>query len=167
MWLEPQARDWILVGVAEGTAAYNTISDNMQSAADAGLEDGYADDGRVAFFAKGAIKGEFLLTAAYDSAREHEFEKDHLLGVVEPDRFYTLYGDATEQRFEAATTRKLFVKLERRQFAALFGDFETGLTVTELSRYSRTFTGFKSDYAGEHFGYTRVRGRIRAGLREG
>ena len=127
----------------------------MQSAADAGsARKATPTTAAIAFFAKGAIKGEFLLTAAYDSAREHEFEKDRLLGVVEPDRFYTLYGDATEQRFEAATTRKLFVKLERRQFAALFGDFETGLTVTELSRYSRTFTGFKSDYAGEHFGYT-------------
>jgi uncharacterized repeat protein (TIGR01451 family) len=154
VWLEPAARDWILVGIAEGTAAHKRIADNMQSAADAGLEEGYSEDGRVAFFAKGAIKGEYLLTAAYDSAREHELEKDHLLGAVEPDRFYTLYGDATEQRFEAATTRKLFLKLERRQFAALFGDFETALTVTELSRYSRTFTGFKSDYAGEHFGYT-------------
>ena len=154
VWLEPQARDWILVGLTENTAAYRTISDNMQSAADAGLEEGYGTDGRVAFFAKGAIKGEYLLTAAYDSARDHEVAKDSLLGVVEPDRFYTLYGDATEQRFEAATSRKLFVKLERRQFAALFGDFETGLTLTELTRYSRTFTGLKSDYAGERFGYS-------------
>ncbi len=154
VWLEPAARDWILVGIAEGTAAHKRISDNMQSAVDAGVEEGYSEDGRIAFFAKGAIKGEYLLTAAYDSAREHEIEKDKLLGAVEPDRFYTLYGDATEQRFEAATARKLFLKLERRQFAALFGDFETGLTVTELSRYSRTFTGFKSDYAGERFGYT-------------
>jgi uncharacterized repeat protein (TIGR01451 family) len=154
VWLEPMARDWILVGLTESTAAYRTISDNMQSAADAGLEEGYSSDGRVAFFAKGAIKGEYLLTAAYDSARDHEETKDSLLGVVEPDRFYTLYGDATEQRFEAATSRKLFVKLERRQFAALFGDFETGLTLTELTRYSRTFTGLKSDYAGERFGYS-------------
>jgi uncharacterized repeat protein (TIGR01451 family) len=154
VWLEPQARDWILVGIAEGTAAYRTISDNMQAAADVGLEEGYADAGRVAFFAKGAVKGEFLLTAAYDSAREHGEAKERLLGAVEPGRFYTLYGDATEQRFEAATARKLFLKLERRQFVALFGDFETGLTVTELSRYSRTLTGLKSDYAGEHFGYS-------------
>ena len=154
VWLEPQARDWILVGIAEGTATYNKISDNMQTAADAGLEEGYEKDGRVAFFAKGAIKGEYLLTAAYDSAREHEEAKDQLMGGVEPNRFYTLYGDATEQRFEAATSRKLYVKVERRQFAAMFGDFETGLTITELSRYSRTLTGFKSDYAGDHFGYS-------------
>ena len=58
VWLEPQARDWILVGLTESTAAYRTISDNMQSAADAGLEEGYASDGRVAFFAKGAVKDE-------------------------------------------------------------------------------------------------------------
>jgi uncharacterized repeat protein (TIGR01451 family) len=154
VWLEPQARDWVLVGLTENTAAYRTISDNMQSAADAGLEEGYSSDGRVAFFAKGAIKGEYLLTAAYDSARDHDVAKDKLLGAVEPDRFYTLYGDATEQRFEASTSRKLFVKIERRQFAALFGDFETGLTLTELTRYSRTFTGFKSDYAGDRFGYS-------------
>ena len=154
VWLEPAARDWVLVGLTENTAAYRTISDNMQSAADAGLEEGYASDGRVAFFAKGAIRGDYLLTAAYDSARDHAVAKDRLFSTVEPDRFYTLYGDATEQRFEAATSRKLFVKLERRQFAALFGDFETGLTLTELTRYSRTFTGLKSDYAGERFGYS-------------
>ena len=121
MWLEPKTRDWILVGIAEGSTTYDTISQNMQSAEQAGLEEGYSNDGRVAFFAKGAIKGEYLLTAAYDSAHEHEESKDHLLGTVEPDRFYTLYGDATEQRFEAATSHKLFLKIERRQFAALFG----------------------------------------------
>ncbi|MFL6617080.1 MAG: OmpA family protein, partial [Povalibacter sp.] len=93
VWLEPQARDWILVGIAEGTSAYNSISQNMQSAADAGLQEGYGDSNRMAFFAKGAIKGEYLLTLAYDSTRDKDEAKDRLLGVIEPDRFYTLYGD--------------------------------------------------------------------------
>ena len=154
VWLEPRARDWILVGIAEGTSAYNTISQNLQSAADAGLEEGYTTDDRVAFFAKGAIKGDTLLTIAYDSARDHDAEKDRLLGTIDPNRFYTLYGDATEQRFEAATTEKLYLKIERRHFAALFGGFTTSMTVTELSRYNRTFNGFKAEYAGERFGYT-------------
>jgi outer membrane protein OmpA-like peptidoglycan-associated protein len=70
VWLEPAARDWILVGIAEGTAAYNTISGNMETASAADREDGFQDGGRVAFFAKGRIKGDFLLTMAYDSARE-------------------------------------------------------------------------------------------------
>jgi uncharacterized repeat protein (TIGR01451 family) len=155
MWLAPQARDWILVGLAEGTAAHKSIADNMQSARDAGIEEeGYAQDGRVAFFAKGRIKGDFLLTMAFDSARERKVEDPRLLGAIEPDKYYTVYGDGAEQRFEAASQEKLYVKLERQQFMALFGDFETGLTITELSRYSRTLTGFKSDFAGEVFSYS-------------
>jgi len=35
----------------------------------------------------------------------------------------------------------------------LFGDFDTGLTVTELARYSRTVTGAKSEFEGKLFGY--------------
>jgi uncharacterized repeat protein (TIGR01451 family) len=155
VWLSPQARDWILVGIAEGTAAHKTIADNLESAQAAGIEaEGYEQDGRVAFFAKGRIKGDFLLTMAFDSARERKVEDPRLLGAIEPDRYYTVYGDGAEQRFEAASQEKLYVKVERQQFMAMFGDFETGLTVTELSRYSRTLTGFKSDYAGEVFNFS-------------
>ena len=96
----------------------------METAAAADREEGFEKDGRVAFFAKGRIKGDFLLTMAYDSAREKEDARERLRGVIEPDRYYLLYGDGTEQRFEAATQNKLYLKIERRQFVALFGDFE-------------------------------------------
>jgi uncharacterized repeat protein (TIGR01451 family) len=153
-WLAPQARDWILVGLAEGTAAHRSISGNLEAATTADLEDGYSDSGRVAFFAKGRIKGDFLLTLAYDSAREKKVDERRLLQTIEPNRYYTVYGDNSEQRFEAPSSSKLYVKVERQQFMALFGDYDTGLTVTELGRYSRTLTGMRSDYAGERFGYT-------------
>src|SRR6185503_7151664 len=57
------------------------------------------------------------------------------------------------QRYDAATQHHLYVKLERPQFYALFGDFDTGLTQTELARYSRSLSGFKSEYGGEKFSY--------------
>ncbi len=76
VWLAPAARDWILVGIAEGTAAYNKISGNMETADAAGREAGFEKNGRVAFFAKGRIKGDFLLTMAYDSAREKQDARD-------------------------------------------------------------------------------------------
>ncbi|HWN39201.1 MAG TPA: OmpA family protein, partial [Gammaproteobacteria bacterium] len=147
-WLEPEQRDWILVGIAETTTAYTSLEAAMEPP---DVEDGYSGDGRLAFFAKGRIKGSSLLTIAFDSDRDRRQVEDRLFGTIEPDRYYTLYGDAVEQRFEAATTRKLYLKIERRQFAALFGDFETGLTVTELSRYSRSLTGLKADFGGERF----------------
>ena len=153
-WLSPQPRDWILVGFAEGTAGYNTLSDNQVAAADAGFEESYYDDGRVAFFAKGQVKGEYLLTLAYDSARDRDQSRAQFETQVDPDAYYPLYADKSEQRFEAASQRKLYVKLERSQFFALFGDFDTGLSFTELSRYERRFNGLKSGFRGQNVGYT-------------
>ena len=153
-WLRPAARDWILVGFAEGSAAYSSLSDNITNALDAGHEDGYVDDGRVAFFAKGSIKGEYLLTVAYDSARERSETRHRFENVINPNEYYPLFADTSEQRFESPSQRKLYVKLERSHFVALFGDFDTGLSVTDLARYERRFNGFKSEYRGNNLGYS-------------
>jgi hypothetical protein len=154
VWLRPELRDWILVGLAEGTAGYNTVSGNMENLAAGDREKEFYQDGRVAFFAKGKIKGKWLLTAAYDSGREREDNDTGLFQTIDPDSYYTLYGDATQQKNEAASVRKLYLKIEREQFYALFGDYDTGLTVTELAKYSRRFNGIKSEYMGDRWGYT-------------
>ena len=164
VWLAPAARDWILVGIAEGTAAYNKISGNMETASAADREEGLDKDGRVAFFAKGRIKGDFLLTAAYDSAREKKDARDRLQGTIEPDKYYLLYGDGTEQRFEAASQNKLYLKIERRQFVALFGDFDTGFTVTELTKYNRSLSGLRADFGGERIQASGFAARTDTGL---
>ncbi|NNF15536.1 MAG: hypothetical protein HKN70_02260 [Gammaproteobacteria bacterium] len=153
VWLAPAARDWILVGLAEGTVGYRDIKDNLQNALDDDLDEDIYDDGRVAFFAKGRVKGEFLLTLAYDTRGDRDKDKNGLLGTVDPDSFYTLYGDATDQRFDAASQEKLYLKIERGTFYAMFGDHPTGMTVTELSSYNRTLNGFKSEFKGEHVSY--------------
>ena len=154
VWLEPAARDWVLVGIASGTVAHTAIRANLQSATDAGLEEGYSKDGRIAFFAKGSIKGSYLLTAAYDSDRNTDPAQQRLLSTIEPNRYYTIYGDGTEQRYEAPSSDKLYLKIERGRFYNLYGDYQTGLTVTDLSRYSRTFTGLKSEYSGDRYSVT-------------
>ena len=73
--------------------------------------------------------------------------------AIDPNQFYTLYGDATDPQFDAASMRKLYLRIEKAQFYAMFGDYDTGLTVTELSRYSRTLNGLKSEYQGKTFAY--------------
>jgi uncharacterized repeat protein (TIGR01451 family) len=153
VWIKPAPRDWILVGFAEGTLGYNTLKDNMMTAADSGFDDGTYTDGRMSFFTKGQVKGEFLLTLAYDSDVDKDKADNQLFGTIDPNRYYSLYGDTTEQRFEAASRRGLFLKIERHEFYTLFGDYQTGLSVTELSRYDRSLNGLKSEYRGEHFAY--------------
>ncbi len=92
----------------------------------AGQEEDLYRDGRVAFYAKGMIKGEWLLTAAYDSTRPPDGRKS-LYQIVDPNKYYLLYGDGAEQLHDAASEKHIYVKLERDQFYALFGDFSTGL----------------------------------------
>ena len=148
--LTPAMRDWILVGFAEGTVGYQTLSGNMQSAQDAGHDDGLVTDGRVSLFASGSIQGKYLLTMAYDS----KGSSDDLGSQIDPNRFYTLYGDASQQGYEAESQRKLYLRIERDTAQLLFGDFDTGMTVTELGRYSRRFTGLQGEYESSRWNMT-------------
>ena len=150
-YVKPQMRDWILVGIGEGTVGYDALSGHMENLTEAGEDDRFYDDERLAFYAKGKIKGEWLITMAYDSAKHKgEVGNTGLFQTIDPNTYYTLYGDATEQQYDAASARKLYLKIERDRFYAMFGDFDTGLTVTELSRYSRRLNGFKSEFQGKN-----------------
>ncbi|MDH5710362.1 MAG: OmpA family protein [Gammaproteobacteria bacterium] len=153
-WLQPDLREWILVGLAEGVMGYNKLSGNMQSLGEEGYDDQFYSDGRVAFFAKGKVKGSWLLTAAYDSEKG-EYETDNRVNqLIDPDTYYTIYGDGTSQRYDASSSEKLYLKVEREQFYALYGDYDSGLNVTELSNFSRRMTGFKSEMTAGAFSYT-------------
>ncbi len=152
-WLNAVQKEWILVGLAEGTAGYNNISGNSEALDDHQHEDNLYEDGRLAFYGKGQVKGKWLLTLAYDSERKERNSSERLFQTIDPDEYYSLYGDATEQQFDAASSRKLYLKIEKQQFYALFGDFDTGLTTTELSRYSRSMTGVKSEFEGANYGF--------------
>ncbi|MGI8738444.1 MAG: hypothetical protein ACR2KU_01965, partial [Gammaproteobacteria bacterium] len=150
-WIGAAPRDWILVGFGESAVGYNTLSGNAEALAAAGVDDKLYEDGRVAFYAKGQVRGKWLLTAAYDTNGKDAETDERLRQTIDPEEFYTLYGDVTEQRFDAASSEKLYVKIEREQFYALFGDYDTGLTFTELSRYSRTLTGLKTEFLSKRY----------------
>jgi outer membrane protein OmpA-like peptidoglycan-associated protein len=143
-WAKPKMRDWVLVGLAEGTAGYNAVTGNAATLDDQGVDRNLYADGRVAFYAKGQVQGKWLITAAYDSARAPH-QSQSLFNQIDPNTYFTLYGDGSQQGYDAASSRKVYVKIEREQFYALFGDFDTGLTVTELTRYTRKLNGFKAE----------------------
>jgi uncharacterized repeat protein (TIGR01451 family) len=145
-WLAPAARQWTVVGFGAGTLGYDVLSKHRRGLP-AGAGDGVVTDGQLALYAKGRIKGEWLLTLAYDSDRRRDRSRG-LLGTIDPDRYYTVYGDGTRQGYDAPTAGKLYLRLERRAFYALFGDYETGLTDTRLGRYSRTLNGGKAAWEG-------------------
>jgi uncharacterized repeat protein (TIGR01451 family) len=153
VWLQPAARDWVLAGICEGTVGYSTVSGNLETLAAANREDDFYAEGRLAFFAKGRLKGSWLLTLAYDSREQAPGARDGLFGTVDPDAYYTVYGDATEQQHDAPTGDQLYVRLDRAEFYALYGDFHTGLTITDLADYSRAMTGLRTCRRGQQLGF--------------
>jgi uncharacterized repeat protein (TIGR01451 family) len=148
-WLEPGQQDWVVVGFAAGSVGHATLRNHGTPMIPSG-SDATTTDGQVSLFAKGRIPGNWLLTLAYDSERRNEpGGRRSLTSVIDPGQYYTIYGDGSEQAFDASTAKKLYLRLDRKQVYALFGDFETGLTDTELSRYSRSLTGLKAERQGQ------------------
>ncbi len=144
-WLVPGKRPWTIVGFAAGTAGFNTLKGRMEGLGANG--DQWYTDARIALYAKGRVKGQWLLTMAYDSDKEQN--EARFQGVIDPTSYYTIYADRTDRRYDAASVRRLYVKLERPQFYALFGDFETGINEPQLTRYSRAFNGVKAEFRNE------------------
>jgi uncharacterized repeat protein (TIGR01451 family) len=149
-WLEPGNRPWTVVGFAAGTAGFNTLKGRLEGLGANGEH--WLTDARLALYAKGRVKGKWLLTLAYDS--DKNADESRFGGVIDPQSYYTIYADRSERRYDAASVRKLYVRLERPQFYALFGDFETGMVEPQLTRYVRSFNGVKAQYRSERVAAT-------------
>ncbi len=136
-------RDWIVVGLGTLTVGNSDIQGRVEKITeDDRFDDEIYHDERLAFFAKGKILGKYLLTAAYDSGKE---ERDGLFQQIDPEKYYPIYGDASEAGYEAESQKKLYLKLEKGRSSVLVGDFNADFSDTELSRYTRAFNGIKAD----------------------
>lgn len=140
-WVVPGEAKWTLVGLAEGAVAAKTIADHMQRTGK--FDSDLGNHGRVAFYAKGRIKGKWLTTVAYDSAKQRAEQR--LLGGLDPKAYYTVFADGSDRRFDAASVNKLYVRIESAKVRAMLGDFATGFDHTQLGRYQRTMTGVKAE----------------------
>ncbi len=148
-WVMPEKRDWILVGLAEGALSLDKKSGALGTAEET------LSDGRVAFFAKGMIRGDWLLTLAVDTAkRRGQTDTEIFADYIDPNAYYTLYGDRTFQYSDAQSQYPVYVKLEKETAQLLFGDFDTDLNDSVLARYSRRLSGFKSVFLGRFFSFS-------------
>jgi hypothetical protein len=133
----------MLVGSADASASDLKTSGDLSALKDQDLlKKGLHTDGRLAFYGRGTIWSDYLLTASYDNNRR----EDRLFKEVDPDVLYSLYGDNSTIDYTAQTNNPFFLKLERNRSYAMFGDFNTELSQNELARYDRTFNGVKAHY---------------------
>ncbi|QRX84135.1 DUF11 domain-containing protein [Glaciimonas sp. PAMC28666] len=101
--------------------------------------------GRAAFFLKGKVKGEYLLTAAYDSEKD---VKQRLFRDIQPERYYPVYGDSSVRGFDAQSTSRLYLRVDKGHSYLLYGDFSTqdATGVRQLTQYNRGVTGIKQHF---------------------
>ena len=141
-WLDPGDRPWTIVGFAAGTADFNTLANRTETLGKDG--ETWFTDARLALYAKGRVQGKWLMTLAYDTDKQQD--ETRFQGTIDPSAYYTVYADRSERRYDAASLRRLYLRLERPQFYALFGDYETGFDEAELARYVRSFNGAKAEF---------------------
>lgn len=99
-------------------------------------------NGRAALVLKGQVRGDMLLTLAYDSDKNtHE----RLFRDIQPDQFYPIYGDASVRGFDAQSTSRLYVRIDRGASSLLYGDFVSAESTRarQLGNVQRSLTGLK------------------------
>lgn len=141
-------RSMIAVGLVDISMHMNQLSD--KNIAPPNQLDNFDDElffeNRVAVFLKGKIRGDILLTLAYDSSKNDETT---LFRDIDPNAYYPIYGDASIKGFDAQSQSCLYVKLEKGDHQIMWGDYVTDSQQNDyirLGRFHRTFTGASARY---------------------
>ncbi|MES2683429.1 MAG: hypothetical protein V4650_07895 [Pseudomonadota bacterium] len=170
----PHLRPLVVAGLIEG--ALNLSNLKPEQLAQASPQDGFEQDikninfsdgdlsggVRGSLFLKGKVKGDNLLTVSYDSDKD---TRDRLFRDIDPDTFYPVYGDSAVKGFDAQSTGKLYVRVDRGRSYLMYGDYNTGggylvdggstasagiggaaSLERRLSNYTRSLTGVRGHY---------------------
>ncbi|UPU34522.1 OmpA family protein [Geomonas paludis] len=121
--------DWLLVGLG-------SVIVGVKAGGDAGI----FDDERLAFYTRGPLLGDYRFTAAYDSDKER---RDGVFQTIDSEKYYPVYGDATDIGYDAESRGKLYLKVESGRSYLMAGDYRTDLSENEFSRYDRALNGVK------------------------
>lgn len=155
----PDLRDMIAVGLIEGRLR----SDKFDSKAIVPVRenDGFEEElkgfnkefnggrsnfgARAALYLKGKVKGDYLLTMAYDSDKD---TRKQLFESIDPNAFYPVYGDSSLKTKDAQSSSKLYVRIDKNRSYLLWGDYTTQdpNPARRLSQYSRTLPGLRGHY---------------------
>lgn len=169
----PEIRPLIVVGLAEGQVRGHRYSSNsaLTNRPDDGFDVGLDNlsrnrtngnrstnvAGRVAVYAKGALGNtNNLLTLSYDSEKA---AKGRLFRDLRETDFYPVYGDASQQAFDAQSSGRLYARIDHDQSFLLYGDFTTGglSPAQQYGNYSRSLTGLQAQYESDRL---QVRGFV-------
>jgi uncharacterized repeat protein (TIGR01451 family) len=142
--LQDISEDIVFVGLADIKAGYTSVSGNIEPVEqDDKFTHGFWKEGRLAYYLKGKIKGKYLITSSLDTDRE----KKEMFRNLDPDKYYPVYGDASTVNYDATDTQgMLYLAVEWDKSKAMWGNYNTGMTDTELAQFNRSLYGAKLHY---------------------
>lgn len=143
--------EWFYVGLADLTIGRRFGTDSrLVHKTQPGEYSKSFERGRLAFYLKGKVKGETLITAALDTTEDEldvllsnldEKDPRQLLRRLDPDDYYPVYGDDSTAVQDAPTSGRFYVRIERGKSHVMWGNFKTRINGTELARFERGLYG--------------------------
>ncbi len=140
---ESPQRSWFLMGYGEGALGYSSLggAGGAHRSLERNPDGGYAE-GMVALYGQGEVRAGHVLTAAINTRPVRD---DMLFRRIEPEKYYPVYGDASELRFNTASRSGVFARLDHRRYSAMLGDFRTEFASTEFTKYHRSMNGLSGE----------------------
>ena len=146
-----------MVGLADVTVGEGKVTGNLESLSDGDkhLDGDIFVDGRLAFYLKGKIKGKYLVTAQMDTETApidelfddiHKKDPRSLFRRLDPDKYYPVYGDDSTLIDDTDSQGKMYVRVDWDKSRALWGNYNTDMTGTELSSFNRSLYGAKLNH---------------------
>ncbi len=136
-------RDWFLFGYGDGSVGYSELTGaGSTNRSQERYHDGLYAEGKIAFYGQGEITDGHMLTAAVNT---RPLGDDMLFRRIEPEKYYPIYGDASELEFNAASRSGTYLKLDHKKYTAMLGDFRTDLGDKEFTLYHRSFNGLQGE----------------------
>lgn len=142
------------MALADGEFGRITTTGNLEEAGTKKSAEFY-EKGRLAYYLKGTIQGKYLITSAFDTGKQQfnrifrdldQKETDRFFTNLDPDKFYPVYGDASTVVYDAQSQGKFYLAIEGDDLRLLVGNFQTGMTDTELAAFTRTLYGARFEY---------------------
>jgi hypothetical protein len=132
------------IAMGDAKAGYTFHTGNIEPIQqDDKYREGFWSEGKLAYYLKGKVLGKFLITSSLDTDRDQK----ELFRNLDPDKYYPVYGDASEMDYKATDTQgALFLLVEWDESSFTWGNYTVDLTDTDLAGFKRTLYGAKLDY---------------------
>lgn len=130
---------FFLVGMGQGILRGNTYGGNIEPVQNSKeFRQGLYAEGKLAYYLKAKIQGKYLIASSLDTTRQQK----ELSKVIDPDKYYPIYGDASQSDYSAQDTQGQFYALvEWDKSSVTWGNYDTDFSDTTLATYKRTLYG--------------------------